>query len=350
MQGEAGAQPEPRSSSAKRWLWVALSYGIAAGCLYWVFHGIPFDALLHSFEGVSWVWIPPAMALDVAVYVLAGWEWQLLLRSVGRLRLAQTIQAIFAGRFANDLLPVHVGYVIRLYLASRWTNRSIAAVVPSLLVERFFDSLWLVLGIGLTVLFFPLPARFVRIGEGLGAGILLGVLAVAAIVVRRKKCADGSCRPILGRWKVSRRIGEFVGKVADGMRGIGRSDILLAAMGISVLKLITFVLAFLMLVWAYGFHFSVWTFLAVFVVAYAGISIPSTPASVGDFQLFCVAGLRYFGVSRPEASSFALLAFVALNAPLSVGGFVALGQSGLSWRQIRQRLRSSRDLRPPEDS
>jgi glycosyltransferase 2 family protein len=328
---------------------MALSYGIAAGCLYWVFHGIPLRALLHSFEGVNWGWIAPAVGLDLAVYFLAGWEWQLLLRSVGRLRLVQTVQAIFAGRLANDLLPVHVGYVIRLYLASRWTNRSIASVVPSLLVERFFDSLWLALGIGLTVLFFPLPARFVRTGETLGVGIVIGVLAVAGIVLRRQKCADGSCRPILGPWKVSRKIGEFVGKVADGMRSIARS-ILLAAAGISVLKLTAFVLAFLMLVRAYGFEFSIWTFLAVFVVAYTGFSIPSTPASVGVFQLFCVAGLRFFGVSRPEASSFALLAFVVLNAPLSVGGCVALAQSGLSWRQIRQRLRSSHDLRPREDS
>ncbi len=340
---------KPRSA-ARQWLWVVLSYGIAAGCLYWVFHGIPLRSLLHSFEGVEWEWIAPAVGLDLAVYFLAGWEWQLLLRSVGRLRLVQTIQAIFAGRFANDLLPVHVGYVIRLYLASRWTNRSVASVVPSLLVERFFDSLWLALGIGLTVLFFPLPARFVRTGEGLGVGIVLGVLAVTGIVLRRKNRADGSCRPILGRWKVSRKIGEFVGKVADGMRGIGRPDMVLAAAGISVLKLIAFVLAFLMLVWAYGFQFSVRTFLAVFVVAYTGLSIPSTPASVGVFQLFCVAGLRFFGVSRSEAGSFALLAFVVLNAPLSVGGFVALAQSGLSWRQIRQRLRSSHDLRPRADS
>jgi len=66
---------------------------------------------------------------------------------------------------------------------------------------------------------------------------------------------------------------------------------------------------------------------------------------VGVFQLLCVAGLRYFGVSKPTASAFALLAFVVLTAPLTLAGFVAVTRSGLSLRQIRHEITALKEAR-----
>ncbi|MGH7968703.1 MAG: hypothetical protein ACREIC_08260, partial [Limisphaerales bacterium] len=65
---------------------------------------------------------------------------------------------------------------------------------------------------------------------------------------------------------------------------------------------------------------------------------PSTPAGIGVFQLVCVAGLRFFGVPRPAASSFSLLAYIVLTAPLTIAGFFAAAQSGLTLAQIRREI------------
>ncbi|HYG34894.1 MAG TPA: hypothetical protein VEC99_08930, partial [Clostridia bacterium] len=103
--------------------------------------------------------------------------------------------------------------------------------------------------------------------------------------------------------------------------------------------------AFLAVLWAYGFELSIWVQVAVFLIACVGISLPSTPASAGVFQLFCVAGLTVFGVPKPAASAFSLLAFVVLTVPLSLAGFWALAQSGLKLRQIRdQEVREKLEL------
>src|ERR1051326_8374495 len=105
-----GVRQQNRTRNKRR-LGLALSYAIAAACLYWAFRGIRFSELLHSLVSINWWWVPLAVMLDLLIYVCASWEWQLLLRSVGRVSFRKAMQAIFASRFANDVLPVRAGYV-----------------------------------------------------------------------------------------------------------------------------------------------------------------------------------------------------------------------------------------------
>ena len=287
---------------------------------------------------IDWWWLIPAAILDLSVYACAGWEWHLLLQPVGRLSTRQAIQAVFAGRFANDVLPVHAGYVIRIYLAAHWMGKSISSIIPSLLVERLFDGLWLATGIGLLILLFPLPSDLTQAGTALGLIILAGTVILCWIIVRRPR--EGRVVPgALYRWKAAATICSFIKELDEGLRTIGRSYLALVALGISLLKLALEALAFLAVLNAYDFGFSFWIKMTVFLVTYIGISVPSTPAGLGVFQLFCTAGLMHFGIAKPLASGFALVAYVVLTAPLAIAGWVAITQSGLTLRQARNEIR-----------
>ncbi len=332
----ARSRPHRTSNRNRQWLWRVLSYAIAAGCLYWVFHDIRFRELLDSIMGLRWWWVPLAVLFDLLVYVCAAWEWQLLLTPVAHLGLRQSLQAMLAGRFANDVLPLHAGYIIRVYLAARAGGRQVADILPSLLIERLFDVLWLVLGIGLTTIFFPLPERLVRTGQILGGAIVIAVAAVAWTILRNQAPSTGQLRPISSRWKTLTRFRAFAHRLAKGIRGIGRSRLILAALGLSIVKLVLQALCFLALLRAYAFPFPLRIKLAMFLIAYVGISIPSTPAGIGVFQAVCAAGLRFFGAPKPAAASFALVAYVVWSAPLAIAGFIAVARSGLTLRQIRE--------------
>jgi glycosyltransferase 2 family protein len=300
-----------------------ISYGIAFACLYWVFHDVNVPELLQPLREVRWWMLVPAVVLDLLVYVCAAWVWQMLLRPVGRTSIVQATQAVFAGRFANDVLPVHVGYAVRVFLMSRWLGVRITSVVPSLLVERLLDGIWLALGVGIAAACFPLPPGISHVAKVWAGIIVFGLIAGAWIMFRRQSS--------LSRWKIIRPIDHMLEEV----RTIGRSGVLASALAISLLKFVAQCLAFLFVLWAYGLHFPVGVQLAIFVIAYVGMSIPSTPASVGVFQVFCIAGLELFHVPKPVATGFSLLAFVVLTVPLTIAGFIALGQSGLTLRQIR---------------
>ncbi len=335
------------SATPKHWGRVVAGYGVAAGCFYWIFHDLNLAQLLESLARVNWWWVPLAIVLDLCTYVSVAWEWQFLLRPLGPLSFWRLNQAVFAGRFANDVLPVHMGYLIRIYLVSRWLGAPISAVIPSLLVERLFDGFWLALGIGITALFIPLPLELVRAAEILGALIVSGTGLMALLLFLRAR-RNEAVRPRDSkqgiRARLCQKISVFTGRLLDGLRGIGHSRWLGPAVALSVAKLLVQALTFLTLLWAYGFHMPFWVEFAVFAIACVGISLPSTPASAGVFQLFCVAGLTLFGVPKPTATGFALLAFVLITAPLATAGFFAVTSTGLSWRQLRQeaaRLRSA---------
>ncbi len=92
------------------------------------------------------------------------------------------------------------------------------------------------------------------------------------------------------------------------------------------------------MIWAYGLQTPVWTGVAIFLIAYLGITVPSTPASVGVFQFFSVLGLELFGISKTTASGLSLVAFVVLTAPLAAAGFLAVMRSGMKWHHLRAQL------------
>ncbi len=328
-------QPErSHRTIRRRWLWPVASYTIAAVCLYFVFRDINFHELLQTAAKIRWGWIPIAVVLDLLAYVCIACQWKLVLRPVGTLPVRKLAQAIFAGRFANDVLPVHVGYVIRIYLVSHWMGAEIAKVIPSLLVERLAEALCLAVAIAFTACFLSLPTEVVRTGEVLGGVFAAGsVLVVLMVRRKRRRFEPGAERSWLKRELL--KLIQFVERLADGVRSIGTSRLLPLMLGMTSLKLLIQGLAFTSILWAYHFDLSFGVTVAVFLIATVGMSLPSTPASAGVFQLFCVAGLTLFGISKVAATGFALLAFVVLTLPLALTGFFALAQSGMTLRDVR---------------
>ena len=309
-------------------------YVVASGCFYWIFHDINFRELLGSMEGIVWWRLLPVILLDLASYFIVAYQWQLLLKPVGNLGFWDASRAVFAGRFANDVLPVQLGYLIRIYIAARCLGKDFATVIPSLLIERLLDGCWLGVGILALTFLVPLPPYLITARNILGAFLILSVALVVLVTLRksRQPPTEIDCS---SRWKFLARLKRFLARVVEGVRMTARSRMLPAVTVLGAAKLIIQGLAYSGVIWAYGLHSSVMTGLAIFLIAYLGITVPSTPASAGVFQFFSVLGLELFGVSKTTASGLSLLAFVVLTAPLALAGFVAVVRSGMKWHELR---------------
>jgi glycosyltransferase 2 family protein len=329
--------PRPASTAA-RVVEGIIGYAIGIACLYWLFHRLPLRPLLQSLAGVNWLILAPCVALSIAAYACVAWQWQLLLRPVGLFSFGRSAQAVFAGRFANDALPLHVGYVVRALLAARWMEVGVAAIAPSLIVERLWDGFWLAVGCGSLSLTAPLPPDVVRARNVLAATVLGGAMAVILVAFARRKTR----RPAesnASRKSVLARIESVVQTMADGTRDIIQSRTFGAVLLLSLLKLAVQAAAVVLLLPACGIHLSIIASLSVFVAGYLATCAPSTPAGAGLFQVFVVGMLGYLGVARAQAAGFSLLSFVTLTVPPATAGFFALARSGLSLREIREQTR-----------
>lgn len=148
---------------------------------------------MSSITAINWWWVAGAVIFDILSYVSQGMRWSLLLHPIGRASTFRATQAIYAGLFVNEILPMRLGEVLRIYLMSRWIPVRFATVVPSILVERFFDAIWLALALGITVFAVPLPKYLVDSEKVLGLAALAATIFFIYLVFYRK--AAGTADP-----------------------------------------------------------------------------------------------------------------------------------------------------------
>lgn len=316
-----------------------LGYAFAVAGLIWVVRGVRFDQVLHNMAGINWWWIAAAVACDIASYVCQAVRWRSLLIPTGSISVLKAARAIYAGLFSSEVLPMRVGELVRGYLVSQWIGVGFIAVVPSMVVGRLFDGIWLAAGIGLSALYVPMPHNLLRAEDIFGAALLIGTAAFIFIVIRKEKSEVGAApqRPHL--WKPLRVVTRGVERLAGGLQQIGFSGSFFLALSVSGLLLLFQILSFWFAMWGYGLHVSFWVGAVVALIVRLGTAIPNAPANVGSFQFFCVVGLTLFGVEKTLATGFSIAVFVLLTVPLWAIGFAALAGSGMTLMMIRKDLR-----------
>ncbi len=316
-------------------------YAIAVAFLAWVFHDVHPRRLLETMSISNWWLVALAVAVDILTYVLQGVRWKLLLAPVGRITPVRATQAIYAGLFTNEITPLRFGELVRAFLASRWLGAGMGAVVPSMLVERFLDAVWLACGIGLAAILVPLPHNLLEAGDILGAVVLIATAVFAWIVFRKEQELEhgrDETRP--------GRFGSFVRQLARGLRDIGISRCFYLSALLSGAMIACQALAVWFMMLACGIRLNVGAGAIVFLVVRLGTALPNAPANVGSFQFFTVVALGLFGVDKTRAAAFSVVDFVALTAPLWILGLVAVSRTGMTLAQIRAEVQRIAGTRP----
>ncbi len=292
-----------------------------------MYRGFDWKAELPRIAATDWRWVTLAVAGDIAVYFCMGWRWHLLLRPLARPSLMRTIQAVYIGLFANEVLPLRTGEVIRCYLLSLWSGLKFSVVISSAVVERLLDGFWLVLGFYAVSRFVELPRLLVE-----GCRILTIVLillgALLAIAVFRKGHASEAVSR--SRW------GSRLWGVVEAAHDMGRTWTFAAAALVSLAYLAMQIIPVYALMRGYGMDLPLWSAAVVLMVLRLGSVPPQAPGNVGSAQALTILGLRLCGVDKPEATGFATLLFVVVTVPLWLAGFLALLATRMRLGQIRR--------------
>jgi uncharacterized protein (TIRG00374 family) len=316
-------------------------YLLAIGGLVWVFHDVQIGRFLASARAMNWWWLAPAVLCDVVSYLCQGIRWTYLLRPIGSLSPSHATQAIYVGLFTNELVPMRFGELVRAYLAARWMGMPLASLIPSMLVERLLDGVWLAFGIGGTAMLIPLPANVLHGVHIFGAVIVAAVLLFGLLLFcGPRRLADIAGEPTSSSRR-SARIKLFLRRIAMETSRIGSPRILLLAGAFSVGLLIFQALAFWLVMISYGLSLPLGAGFAVFLLVHVGTAIPNAPANIGSFQFFTVLGLTLFGVEKNTAAAFSVAVFLILTLPLWALGFAALARSGASLPALRASIRDA---------
>ena len=315
------------------WAPQVAGYCLSAACLAWVLHGYPIDDLIPTLRSLDWRWVSLAVISDLSVYVAHGWRWNTLLRPVIRLRLWRTVQAIYIGLFANEVLPLRTGEVIRGYLLSHWNDLRLSVGFASIAVERLIDGFWMIAAFVITASFVQrIPEDLVILVRILG-GLLLAGAAILLWILLRKQEAHRAIAE--SRWSGMLR------HVIEGLHLMGNARTLGYTALISLLYLVLQFVPVYCLMKAYGLDLSFWVAAGVIIIVRFSTVVPNAPGNLGLFQFACVKALGLFEVETNDAKTFSFIMFAALTLPLLIGGAVATAQSGLNLGELRDRAKRS---------
>lgn len=315
------------------WAPQTLGYGLSAACLAWVLHGYPIHDLIPTIRSLDWIWVSLAVVSDLSVYIVHAWRWNTLLSPVVRLRLWRTVQAIYIGLFANEVLPLRTGEVIRCYLLAHWNDLRLSIGVASIALERLIDGFWMIAAFLVTARFVKgIPGDLKILVEIVGVLILTGGIVFLWVLLHKQEAHAVIAE---SRWSATLR------HVVEGLHLMGNARTLGSTALISLLYLALQIVSVYCLMKAYGLDLSFWVAGGVLTIMRFGTVVPNAPGNLGLFQVACVVAMGLFDVEKNDAKTFSFIMFFALTLPLLIGGAVATALTGLNLGELRDRARRS---------
>jgi len=316
------------------WLPQVLGYCLSAGCLIWVLHGYPVkEDLIPAIKDLDWKWVSLAVISDLAVYVAHGWRWTTLLSPVIRLRFWRTVQAIYIGLFANEVLPLRTGELIRCYLLAHWNDLRLSLSFASAAVERLIDGFWMIAAFLVTVSFVKgVPPDLVLLVKALGVLLIVGAVVLIWVVMRKQE-AHAALKE--SRWSATLR------HVIEGLHLMGNPRTLAITAAISLLYFVLQAFSVYALMKAYRMDLSFLVAGGILTILRLWTVVPNAPGNLGLINAACVAAMRLFDVETNDAKTFSIILFGALTVPLLIGGAIAVALTGLNISELRDRARQS---------
>ncbi len=321
----AASGAPPPTGRRRRRLSAALAVVVTVAFTYLAVRDVDFDELGQSLRESNYWWLVPALGMLALGFLLRAVRWRALFAATTRPDLWPTTQALLVGQFFNSVLPLRAGEPARVVALHALGGASRAETAGTVVVERFFDVLALLL-----LLFVALPwlpeVTWLR-AAGLLAIAL--VLALAAAVLLLRVYGD---RPLSFVLRPLARLPFLVPeRVEAATRNLMHGLVALRSPRVGLVAFLWTVLSWLVIATSFwlvmlGFHLDLSPTAGLLTLIATGLALvlPSAPAAVGVFEAATLVALAAYGIPQTRALSYALVVHALNVLPFIAAGLVLL--------------------------
>ncbi len=312
--------------------------GIGLALLWHVTSGHDYEEFVNEFKYANYYWIGFAMCCGAVSHVIRALRWNLLINSMGyKTKFSTTFYAVMLGYFANLIVP-RLGEISRCALLKKHENIPFNALLGTVVAERIFDFLCLVL-IAILVVYFqfdflkgfinayfygPLFSQLTsNVWLLLFAFVLFIVLAVIAFFVLKAFYSRHKEKSIV--YKVRNLALGF----ADGIKTIKRvpHKILFLTHTLLIWVLYFFMTYLCFFSLQATSHLTIADGFTILVMGSLGIVAP-VPGGIGAYHFIVIMTLvELFGIAATPATSLAYISHTSqtlLILLLSLVSFIGL--------------------------
>jgi hypothetical protein len=314
---------------------------------------LDWKALASSFKQYDLIWLLPALVIYLIGYYIRGWRWVVLLSPVKKCKFNSLYPTLLIGFMMNNVLPARLGEFIRAYLNGKKENISSSASLATIILERLFDGLTMVLVLGVALRFGHLPLDFEAMDPRIQTAIRLApyVFAVAfallfLMILFRNATEKVSAFSIrLTPAKVQPFLQKLASTFLQGLHILKSPRESLLVLAASLAAWTCEFTCFYCV--AMGYHLApmpITFFTAALIMAVVNLAIliPNAPGGFGLFEFAGVALLLPLGISKESALGYMILVHLVVWIPITLWGFYHFYREGLSFSQLEKEQETSK--------
>lgn len=305
---------------------------------------IDLSTLLDALGRLELRYLAAAILLTFFSFGMRAVRWRYLLILERPLPLVSLYAATIIGYMANNLFPARLGEFIRAWVLAERERLPGATVFASLVIDRLFDGLSVMVMLAFVLLNVQLPpdmeqaALMLRVG---GLSALVFYLAVMGVLVLLKLRPVATLRVVGALLRpfphsVTERVIPLAGNFLDGVRLSRNSGHLLAILGSSLLIWVSATLPIQLILYGFGIQLPLSASFFIMVLLVFAVMVPAAPGYIGTYHLACYTGLAAFGLSDSQAVSIALVVHGVGFFPVTLAGLFHVWQQGFSLGALRR--------------
>jgi uncharacterized protein (TIRG00374 family) len=304
------------------------------------FRNLDWNDLSRIFLQVNIYWVGLAVInILVTVYIL-GWRWQMLLRSKGRVSLADMFRFNIISQYMNIIIPARFGELLKAWLVSQRYGISGSYALGTVLIEKIIE-LFIVVILGvLAPLFFTFKSQLQLKGQTLAVGVFILLVPMVSLVIWKRQMVRKWLTQLAKVFpgKLRQKLLNFLDRGMEAFGLLKDIRLTLRVVLVSFLVLLSQVITIMILFRAFDLKLFFMEALVLQLVVVVGMSIPSVPGKIGIFEYTVILALSMFGVDEGTALSFGLMLHVGAYLPKIILGFVFMASLNISIKKAEAEL------------
>jgi uncharacterized protein (TIRG00374 family) len=317
----------------KRWrFW--LGAAISAFFLYIALQGFDLRLAWQIILSGNYWWVLPGVAVYFVGVWARTWRWHYLLRPIKSIPLKELWPLVVIGYMGNNIYPFRIGELLRAYVLKKKDDVSMSASIATILVERIFDGLVMLIFVFIGLPLVPGLPEWLRQIVILASIAFFGALIVFLVMAARPQTTRRLYQWVFNRFlphNLQPKLLALADRFMEGLSSLANLRGILMVFSTSVVVWLLETVKYWFVMYAFDFTVSFFVLMLMNGVVNLATTLPSAPGYVGTFDTPGIETLKVFGVAPSVAAAYTLVLHVALWLPITLLGFYYMIREGLSW-------------------
>lgn len=306
---------------------------ISAFFIWLALQGLKLDQVLVDLREANYWWLVPSVATYFVAVWVRTWRWDYMLRPLKHIPVRRLFPVVVIGYMGNNVYPFRAGELLRSYVLFRREKVAIGASLATVIVERVFDGLVMLVFVFVALPLTPIPSAEVQTVVSLASFAFFGALVVFFGLAARPTQALALTQ-WGSRWLPTRfqqPLLDFAHRFLEGLVSLRHFRNVVMIFMTSVIIWLLETVKYWFVMHAFDFEVSFFALMLMNGIVNLMTTLPAAPGYVGTFDTPGINTLMLYGVPQAVATAYTVVLHAALWLPITLLGGYYMVREGLGW-------------------